>query len=691
MRARLAHLLQTLSMALVFCVLAIAAATPAGAAQVFIINADGPGEGFNDPTPVAPLDTNPGTTIGQQRLNVFIAAANAWGQHVNSNVPIVISASNDLLFCDATSATLGSAGPNSFLAFFPGSVPNTIYPVTLANSLAFMDLTPDAAEITAAFNRALDDTPGCLGGVGWYYGINQTPPGGQPDFYSTVLHEFGHGLGILPTTDLVTGMQLGGLPDVYTTHLFDPGLGLNWPAMTDMQRADSAIDIDDGLWWDGDCVTMKCGFLQAGTMTGGLVKMYAPNPLEPGSSVAHFDITVNPDELMEPSATPTIDDELTMALLKDLGWRKTIAQVRVVGDINGSGGTRDLVVLAGRFDTGANQVHVRDGATGALIQNIFVSATYFPFDIEIVPNFAGTAADEVAIAMVHPTSGSVLVLVKDLSSGAELARLPFSDSFKPLEIEVVPSFGGTTTSEIALVARERGPSNRVKTTIRDGESGGLLSIVWFSASTSPIDLEIIGPTGLGGSAADKLALLSRDCATGQSQVVISDASTGATLSRILLTTAQIPIDLEILGSLADVNGTAADEVVVLFRGTKFDTPVAKVRDAANGFLFNTLRYSMSLVPQDLEIATNFGDSAADEVAVMGFDRSTAATLVKTQDGSTGMLLATQRFARTQLSRDMASMSSNGETVVFGVRLSDNTKRAVIRASDSSLILEAFLP
>ena len=76
---------------------------------------------------------------------------------------------------------------------------------------------------------------------------------------------------------------------------------------------------------------------------------------------------------------------------------------------------------------------------------------------------------------------------------------------------------------------------------------------------------------------------------------------------------------------------------------------------------------------------------------MGFDRANAATIVKTQDGGTGQLLATQRFARTQLSRDMASMSSNGETVVFGVRLSDNQKRAVIRASDSSVILEAFLP
>src|SRR5438093_8524133 len=45
------------------------------AATITVINNDGPGEGLNDPTPVAPVGGNTGTTRGQQRLIAFQRAA----------------------------------------------------------------------------------------------------------------------------------------------------------------------------------------------------------------------------------------------------------------------------------------------------------------------------------------------------------------------------------------------------------------------------------------------------------------------------------------------------------------------------------------------------------------------------------------------------------------------------------------
>ncbi len=49
--------------------------------------------------------------------------------------------------------------------------------------------------------------------------------------------------------------------------------------------------------------------------------MFAPRSFQQGSSVSHWDTSLSPDELMEPSATPTSDDRSTVQLLKDIGWR----------------------------------------------------------------------------------------------------------------------------------------------------------------------------------------------------------------------------------------------------------------------------------------------------------------------------------------------------------------------------------
>lgn len=55
---------------------------------------------------------------------------------------------------------------------------------------------------------------------------------------------------------------------------------------------------------------------------GGFVRLYAPNPFEPGSSVSHWTTDASPNLLMEPSITSTIFDEvdLTLSLFEDIGW-----------------------------------------------------------------------------------------------------------------------------------------------------------------------------------------------------------------------------------------------------------------------------------------------------------------------------------------------------------------------------------
>lgn len=226
-------------------------AQPAGT-SIVIVNSDGAGEGFNDPTSAAPVGGNPGTTIGEQRLIAFQFAADLWAALLDSPVPIRVESRFDPLTCNQERAVLGSAGPISVFSGFSGApVSNTWFVSALANRLAGEDLDERSAEIRATFNSSLDGNPDCAGGSRWYYGLDNNPPANQTDLVVVVLHELGHGLGFLTTTDKETGEFLNGRPDIYARFLFDNTLGATWPQMTDAQRAASAKN-DGNLVWIGD-------------------------------------------------------------------------------------------------------------------------------------------------------------------------------------------------------------------------------------------------------------------------------------------------------------------------------------------------------------------------------------------------------------------------------------------------------
>lgn len=231
----------------------VLALAPAGAwsATITIINLDGPGEGFNDPTPVAPVGGNPGTTIGAQRLFVFQYAANIWGSILPSTVPIFVDANFDPLDCDGQSAVLGSAGPSTTHANFDGAdSTNTWYHQALANKLAGVDLDPTTSDIVAQFNSDIGK-PGCFP-LPWYYGVDGNE-GNAVELLPVVLHELGHGLGFSTTT--LAGVQEV-FPSIYDWFLFDNQQGMKWPQMTDAQRAASSQSCGK-LVWTGPSVTRQ--------------------------------------------------------------------------------------------------------------------------------------------------------------------------------------------------------------------------------------------------------------------------------------------------------------------------------------------------------------------------------------------------------------------------------------------------
>ncbi len=217
-----------------------------GNAEIIIVNANAPGVGFNDPTPAAPVGGNPGTTLGQQRINVFLKAAEIWGEKLDSNVPIFVIAQ----FVPLAPGVLGSASTTFIFSdfvgvgAFPGAeFPATWYHSALADKRAGEDLNPGFADIQTNFSTNFV----------FYLGFDNNE-GALSDLLPVVLHELGHGLGFANFVNEATGAENSGLDDIYSHFTLDADTGLHWTVMTNAERQASAINGRDVVW-DGATVT----------------------------------------------------------------------------------------------------------------------------------------------------------------------------------------------------------------------------------------------------------------------------------------------------------------------------------------------------------------------------------------------------------------------------------------------------
>jgi hypothetical protein len=291
----------------------------ADATVLSIINEDGPGEGLNDPTPAAPAGGNTGTTLGQQRLIALQRAADIWAGLISSAVTIRIGATFDSLSCNASGAVLGFGGPTTVVRDFSGAPsPSTWYPGALASALSGEDLDEGTDDIAVTFNSAIGTT--CPFPIVWYYGLDGNAPASQIDFVSVALHEICHGLGFLTFVDVTTGAKFMGLDDTFMQNLRRLGATPpDFPSMSNAQRVAASTDTGN-LVWAGPNVEAASGVLTAGRV-GNQVRMFAPNPVEPGSSVSHWDTVLTPDQVMEPNYTGVLHTPvLEPPLLQDIGW-----------------------------------------------------------------------------------------------------------------------------------------------------------------------------------------------------------------------------------------------------------------------------------------------------------------------------------------------------------------------------------
>jgi hypothetical protein len=234
------------------------------AAEFIFVNLDGANEGLNDPTIVAPVGGNPGTTLGAQRLAILELAGQIWGGFLVSAVPIRVNVD----FSPLGTNVLAQAGTESNQAnFINAPRQNVWYPIALANSLAGIDLEPgeDDISITASSNGA------------FYYGLDSATPPEKSNFVDVLLHELAHGLGFISLVNAANGSLFSGQIDIFSTFILDRQFETTWPNFTSSQRVNSAVN-DPNLVWNGPFTTAGLPQKLSASTSGSNLRLTASFP-----------------------------------------------------------------------------------------------------------------------------------------------------------------------------------------------------------------------------------------------------------------------------------------------------------------------------------------------------------------------------------------------------------------------------
>ena len=416
--------------------------------------------GFNDASVVTTTGGNNGTTVGAQRKLSFIKAVEILADQVVSTQTIIVDANFDSdMSCNASSATLGSAGATSnfYYSSAPsGLISNTYYPVGLANAITDSDIDPGVSDITSSFNADLGDSD-CLSGSFWYYGFD-APSGSDIGFTTVLLHEMTHGLGFASLTDASDGSKAAGIHDIFSNFLYSKQDSADWSVaggLNDSDRADSAVSVT-GLLWNGSNVNTKAiGLLTAGYddadtsssfTSGDRVQMYAPNPIEGGSSVSHFTTAASPNEIMEPQYTAgQLDLGLALYLLKDIGWE--IAEsfgISLEGTSYADGDTIVLPITSSPFNIGGDYSIELD-LNGVDVSNL-LNETSAGVAIESLNT--GEFAGEYILTVTNDSNGDVITLTlkRPLNLNWSATSLLNGDTDQTLAIE-----GGASGTVYSLV------------------------------------------------------------------------------------------------------------------------------------------------------------------------------------------------------------------------------------------------
>lgn len=323
---------------LFFLLVVFPAVSYSGAVTIKAIYTDVPGIGFNDTAALTEEERgllgdngNNAGTLGEARKNAFRHAAGLLERKLPG--PNTIRVEVSFRFFEDKD-TVAKAYPGKVISFAPEELLHIAYPPALAEKIAGRALIDEPApHLVVEFSRSLE----------FYYGFYGEVPPFSIDFVALAVHEIIHGLGFHSSLE-----EDGSFPGVTLnvtggTRSFSFDVP-EWQRIYDVQMyseedrefivnleprdRERAITSDTGLLWDGTARPggeNSCSYGQrmaelksTGVAPDGKPQLHAPPTFEEGSSITH--VHTDTEDIMEYLYPFPVDMDLSLAMLRDMGW-----------------------------------------------------------------------------------------------------------------------------------------------------------------------------------------------------------------------------------------------------------------------------------------------------------------------------------------------------------------------------------
>jgi hypothetical protein len=324
-------------------------------------------------------------------------------------------------------------------------------------------------------------------------------------------------------------------------------------------------------------------------------------------------------------------------------------QLLAMPDSNGNGAD-ELVVLGTNRTTGAVTAEVRDSRSAALLARVTFDSRYAPTRLAVLPDLNGNGTPDLALLQVKdalpigPLDPTVRTEVRDGMTGSIIRRTDFptiGPSAPWIDLAVLPDSNGNGAPELATFDnRGLGQYHMEARDALSGDPIGERDTYYQVINSPPLFIALPDATGNGVA---EMALLSTD-RFGNWRTYVYDAATIPNVSPSWVVHFNKVGIARYLISIPDFNGNGYPELAVVKANSADEPDLVQIKDALTGAPLRNFSYpSTGFVNRGLSAIADLNGNASPEVVVLQHRKSDNAVSARIHDARTGAFIRSMSF------------------------------------------------